>query len=409
MNILYINHYAGGLKYGMEFRPYYLAREWVKNGHLVRIVAGDYSHLRTENPNVEKDFQLDMVDGIEYQWVRSGQYAGNGVGRLLSMIRFISKLYFNVNRMIDDFNPDVVISSSTYPLDAFPAKKIADSVHAKYVHEIHDMWPITPMDLYGMSKWHPFVMIMQMGENFFCRNADKVVSILPYAKEYLVQHGMAGDKFAHVPNGINLADWSSMNDIPEQYKNTIMDAKQEGRFVIGFFGSHTKSYSLDILLQALSKCDQNKLFVAFLGNGNYKEYLIRLAEQLNLDKKCFAFFDAVPKKAVPSFTALLDACYVAAINNKMFKFGIGMNKLFDSMMSGKPLLYAVNASNNFAKEYNCGVSVEAENVEALVYGISELLQSTPENLREMGNNGKKAVLEKYNYEALAKMFLDVVR
>ena len=190
MNILYINHYAGGLKYGMEFRPYYLAREWVEKGHRVRIVAGDYSHLRTENPNVEKDFQIDMVDGIEYQWVRSGQYAGNGVGRLLSMIRFISKLYFNVNRMIDDFNPDVVISSSTYPLDAFPAKKIADSVHAKYVHEIHDMWPITPMELYGMSKWHPFVMIMQIGENYFCRYADKVVSILPCAKEYLVQHGM---------------------------------------------------------------------------------------------------------------------------------------------------------------------------------------------------------------------------
>ena len=30
MNILYINHYAGSMKHGMEFRPYYLSREWIK-------------------------------------------------------------------------------------------------------------------------------------------------------------------------------------------------------------------------------------------------------------------------------------------------------------------------------------------------------------------------------------------
>ena len=52
MNVLYINHYAGSLEMGMEFRPYYLSREWVKNGHNVRILAGDYSHLRKKNPFV---------------------------------------------------------------------------------------------------------------------------------------------------------------------------------------------------------------------------------------------------------------------------------------------------------------------------------------------------------------------
>ena len=49
MNILYIDHYAGSPDMGMEFRPYYLAREWIKMGHQVTIVAGDYSHLRSEN------------------------------------------------------------------------------------------------------------------------------------------------------------------------------------------------------------------------------------------------------------------------------------------------------------------------------------------------------------------------
>ena len=42
MNILYVNHYAGAPAYGMEYRPYYLAREWVRAGHKVRVLAGSY-------------------------------------------------------------------------------------------------------------------------------------------------------------------------------------------------------------------------------------------------------------------------------------------------------------------------------------------------------------------------------
>ena len=35
LNILLINHYAGTPSLGMEYRPYYLAREWVRAGHAV--------------------------------------------------------------------------------------------------------------------------------------------------------------------------------------------------------------------------------------------------------------------------------------------------------------------------------------------------------------------------------------
>ena len=42
MNILYINHYAGSPRMGMEFRPYYFAREWVKMGHDVTMIANSF-------------------------------------------------------------------------------------------------------------------------------------------------------------------------------------------------------------------------------------------------------------------------------------------------------------------------------------------------------------------------------
>ena len=64
MNILYINHYAGGPAYGMEYRCHYLAREWVRAGHRVSIVGASQSHLRSRQPAVPGRFARETVDGV---------------------------------------------------------------------------------------------------------------------------------------------------------------------------------------------------------------------------------------------------------------------------------------------------------------------------------------------------------
>ena len=185
MNILYIEHYAGSPEMGMEFRPYYLSEEWAKMGHNVTIIAGDYSHLRKKNPSVINDFTVENIDGIEYVWVRTGEYEGNGMKRALTMERFVRKLYLNAGKIARRWKPDLVISSSTYPLDTYPAQKIAKIAKAKYVHEVHDMWPSTLYEVGGMSKKHPFVVAMQIAENSAYKHCDKCVALLPYSKDYM--------------------------------------------------------------------------------------------------------------------------------------------------------------------------------------------------------------------------------
>ena len=66
MKILYINHYAGGPVYGMEYRPYYLAREWVRAGHDVTIVAASHSHVRSKQPTTNGRFTRECVDGVDF-------------------------------------------------------------------------------------------------------------------------------------------------------------------------------------------------------------------------------------------------------------------------------------------------------------------------------------------------------
>mgnify|MGYP000089250295 FL=1 len=102
MNILLINHYAGSTEMGMEFRPYYMAREWTKLGHKVDIIAGDYSHLRKMNPTVKYDFQTEDIDGITYHWIKTGTYQGNGAKRAITMFRFVGKLWWNASKIVKE-------------------------------------------------------------------------------------------------------------------------------------------------------------------------------------------------------------------------------------------------------------------------------------------------------------------
>ena len=68
MNIVYIEHYAGTPALGMEFRPYYLAREWVRTGHRVRMLAASYSHVRARQPEIGGEPKDETIDGIDYRW-----------------------------------------------------------------------------------------------------------------------------------------------------------------------------------------------------------------------------------------------------------------------------------------------------------------------------------------------------
>lgn len=111
MHILILNHYSGSPSYGMEFRPYYLAQEWLKLGHQVTIVAANNSHIRRVTPEPKGNIWEENVEGIRYIWLKSRSYAGNGVGRMLNMLDYIRGLYKNMKDLAA-LKPDVVVASN---------------------------------------------------------------------------------------------------------------------------------------------------------------------------------------------------------------------------------------------------------------------------------------------------------
>ncbi|MDY0161150.1 MAG: glycosyltransferase, partial [Bacteroidales bacterium] len=190
MNILLINHYAGSPKMGMEFRPYYMAREWQKKSNNVLIITSSFSHTRKIQFETEEKYTYTEIDGIKYFVIKTPKYSGNGFGRIRNMASFIKACLNKSKYIAETFKPDIVISSSTYPLDNYPARKICKLSGAKMIYEVHDLWPLSPQELGGYSKYHPFIMMMQAAENFAYKHCNAVVSLLPNAEKHMLENGL---------------------------------------------------------------------------------------------------------------------------------------------------------------------------------------------------------------------------
>lgn len=406
LKILLINHYAGSPEMGMEFRPYYLSQEWIKQGHEVTIIAGGYSHLRKLNPQISKNFEERMIDGIRYVWIKTASYTRNGLARAFSMFEFSRKLFSNAEYISEHYQPDAVIASSTYPLDTYGADKIAKLSGAKYIHEVHDMWPSTLYELGGMSKSNPFVKLMQRAEDFAYSHCDQVVSLLDHSKDYMVQHGLAEEKFNCISNGVIKEEWESPAPIPEEHNEILNKMKAEGKFIVGYFGGHSISNNLDMLLAVAKKITDRDVCFVLVGDGSYKDRLIQCAKDQAIDN--VVFLPAIDKGAIPNLISYFDIVTIFAANTKLYRFGICMNKMFDAMMGGKPLLMSVTTPETLVEKAEAGIVTKAGDVESYIKAIEELKSLPAEELKNMGMRGHNLVSNEYTYDRLANKFVEVM-
>ena len=405
MNILLINHYAGSTRHGMAFRPYYLAREWVRAGHKVAIIAASFSHLRTVQPEFKGRFFDENIEGIDYRWYTAPAYKGNGIGRVRNMLTFLWNIYCDSRRLALYFSPDVVISSSTYPMDIWPARRIAKISNAKLVFEVHDLWPLSPMELGGMSKWHPFIILTQAAEDYAYKHADKVISMLPKALDYMESRGMVRNKFTYIPNGVLEEEWNDPTPLSLDVQAHLVDLRSKGLPVVGYAGTHGLSNALDVLLDA-ARLLVGKANIVLVGSGPEREKLMGRVAQEGLSN--VSMLPAIPKRSIPSFLTFIDIAYIGWHPNPLYRFGISPNKLMDYMMAGRPVLHSVKAGNDPVAEAGCGFTVSPGDATAVSEAVLRLSSMSPDERTKMGQAGREFILKNQTYVVLADKFIKAI-
>ena len=404
MNLLYLQHYAGSPLLGMEYRPYYLAREWVRAGHRVQIVAADFSHVRARQPEAGDE----LIDGIAYRWLATPRYQGNGVGRVWNIWRYLSQVWGQSHRLVREFKPDVVIASSTYPLDIWVARRIARMAAALLVYEVHDLWPLSPIELSGMSPQHPFIRLCQAAEDAAYRDADVVISMLPKVQDHMASRGLDLRKLVIVPNGIAPDDWQlAAPPLRDDLASAIAAQRAAGRTVVGYAGSMGLPNALGVLLDAAALLRDQPIAFVMVGDGHERERLAQRIADEGLTQ--VVLLPPIPKAEIPSFLARIDIAYIGWQRVPIYRFGIAPNKLMDYMMAACAVLHSVEAGNDPVAESGCGLTVAPESPQAVADGLRQMSRLPAAERRAMGERGRAFVLARHSYPVLAQRFIEAVR
>lgn len=401
-NIWILSQYTGSPYHGMNYRGYYLAKEFVKEGHKVTIFAGSYSHLFVNQPKSTQTFTEENIDGIEYIWVKTPEYkSSKSIKRVLSMLVFMFRLlFFKTSTKV---KPDEIIISSLSLFPVLNAYLWAKKFKIGFIFEIRDIWPLTLVEVGGFSKYHPLVLVLGLFEKFGYKKAKAVVSVLPKAYLHMEKRGMAKEKFAYIPNGVLLEEVANYESISKEVEAQI----PQNKFIVGYLGTLGIANALDTLLKSAKALKEEKnIHFVLVGEGNEKEVLEKYVQKENL--KNITFIDAIAKIQVQSILSYFDACYISAKKKEIYKYGVSPNKLFDYMYASKPIIYAIESGENLVEIAHCGLSVEAENEEALSLAIGTLLSKSREKLAKMGANAKAYVLKYHSYKTLATSYIELM-
>ena len=399
MKILMINHYAFPPTQPGGTRHYSLARALMAMGHQVTIAAAGFDHItRTDRLAPREASRRQLHGEVPFIWLRTPGYQGSGgAARLLNMLAFARA----VERLIPqlDGRPDVIVGSSPHLFAARAALRLARRLKVPFVLEIRDVWPQSLIDVMGVSRWHPLVLVMERIERELYREADHIVTLLAGIGPRVAERGGADAAITWVPNGIDLSL------VPPAAE------RDEGEpFTFMYAGSHGLTNALDVLVDAAALLQARlprRLDLVLLGTGPEKPRLEARARGLGLAS--LRFLPPVPKLEVYGVLARADAFWVSSHDTSLWQHGISFNKLYDYMAMGRPTVIGLDCPGNPIAEAGCGITVRPGDAEAMAAGMERLLALGPRVRREMGRRGRARVEAEYDSRLLAARFERALR
>lgn len=385
-----LNHYAQEPGGAGGTRHFSLARHLPESGWKATIIAASTDHAAgLQRLNDGEARRLQTYDGVPFLWLKTRAYAGNGADRIGNMLDY-TRAVLKRDNLSGLGAPDAIIGSSVHPLAAWAGRRLAKRYGVPFIFEVRDLWPQTLIDMGRLSHGHPAAVALRWLERSLYRDAARIVVLLPKAHEYIEPLGIAREKIAWIPNGVDVENFSVQ---PLR--------RPDGTFTLMYFGAHGGANGLENLLAAMHNIGNNQnIALRLIGDGPLKASLVASAQDRGLTN--VRFEAPVSKSQVPVLAAQADAFVFNLIDSPVFKYGISSNKLFDFMAAGRPVVFCCTSPNNPIAEADAGPTVVPENPQALADAIISLASLSPEERARMGTAGRRHLEDNYDMSRLAK-------
>lgn len=403
--VWYCHPYAGAPSLGMSYRPYYLTREFIKEGHNAFVIAASFHHLLREPIEQSTPVRHQEVDGVPFITLKTRDYQGNGAGRFANMLEYARRFKKHVKAILAlTGKPDVIIVSSAHPFHYPVLARLAKPLNAKLIFEVRDLWPKSLQEILNIPGWHPLVLWLASIEKRALRNAHQVVTVLSDAFPYMQQKGLSKERFHVIPNGASLEETGAKACVDDALSSLIQDKKRAGQFAIGYAGALGQPNAMRYFLEALVFVAAKKipLHAFIVGDGQLKQELIAFAKSHKLDN--VTFHPTIPKKQVPAFLQQMDALYLGWNQVDIYRYGVSPNKIFDYMRAARPILESGGATTGIVDETGCGLRCAAENPAAIADLIIQMMKFSEAQRGIMGQKGFDEIQKKYDYQILARQY-----
>jgi glycosyltransferase involved in cell wall biosynthesis len=240
----------------------------------------------------------------------------------------------------------------------------------------------------------PLSFVVQNYMNTILQNYHAIIS----------PHSHVVDNLKEInPNTTLITNFAKLLPSKEIYLDEYLQRKQ----IICYSGTvylHSNQISI---LDALKELPDVTYNIAGYCSPDYLEVLSKHESYKKLNyigRINWADLAAFYKKARIGFV-LID--YKLNLGGKRGTYAV--NKIFEYMEAALPIICSdYDLWQDIINEYNCGICVEPGNVKQLKDAITFLLNN-PIEAYKMGQNGRRAVLQKYNWSTQHEVYINIFK
>ena len=265
--------------------------------------------------------------------------------------------------------------------------------------------------VFQLREEHPYLYMMREDKPLWFRKM--VVSILLVLMKFFLRRFdyvlATGDDEGEILKELGVKNYKIQGNFPFvnwDFKLSLEDyLKREDRII--YFGSIYGYSCQEYLLKALEKTRNVKYLLAgkFRGNDVYQNQLMQLPKWKDVE-----FVNGFKKEELDGLMGK------STISNVLRDFSmthyhngnIGIIKVFESMEAGLPLICSdVPVYRKIWDEYKFGMLVDPKNPDQIADAINYLVENKEEAYK-MGQEGRRAVIEKYNCDVVSKEYVEII-